>query len=103
MGWLGERTAANWLWCSVCAFLLFAAIETLRPDDRTRTGPLPRWLSHLGLYAADMLLASAVLPAFVFALVTDRTHEAAIGPFAFLEAVGGPWAVLLAGLERDRF
>lgn len=98
MAWLGERAAANWFWCSVCAFLLFAAIEAVRPDCRHRTAPLPRWLTHMGVYAAGMLLASAVLPAFVYALVTDRTHEAATGPFASIEAVGGPWAVLLTGL-----
>ncbi len=97
MGWLGERAAASWYWVAVGSFLLVAAIESVRPDRRARAATLPRWLAHLGVYTASLLLGSAVLPSVVFALVTDRVRAEAAGVFAPIEAWGGPLAVLVAG------
>ena len=98
MAWLGERAADNWYWVSIGVFLLAAFIEALRPDHRVRRPILGRWLPHMAVYAAGLVLSSAALPAFYYALTIDRSHSEATGLFGPVQAWAGPWAVLAAGL-----
>ena len=98
MAWIGTEARACFYWVSVIAFLLFAVLESARPDRRQRARVVRRWMGHFGLYAADLMLSSVALPVFVYALVTDRAHASASGLFAPVEAWGGGWAVLAAGL-----
>ena len=95
---LAAWAADKWYWVSITAFLVFAVIEVIRPDRRERTGITRRWLGHMGIYATDTLLGSAALPPFAFALVTNHAHVEAQRAFAPVEAWGGPWAVLMAGM-----
>ena len=95
---LAARASANWFLLSSVAFLLFAALEVFRPDCRERTRVTRRWLGHVSIYTLNAVLGSAALPPFAFALVTDHAHVEAQRAFAPIEAWGGPWAVLIAGM-----
>ena len=95
---LAAAATANWALVSVVAFLLFTALETVRPDRRDRPHTTPRWLGHFGIYVTDLVLSSSLVPWALLALLVDRGEVHGVRLFGPVEALGGPWAVLVAGL-----
>lgn len=98
MAWFGERAAANWYWLSSAAFVAFAVVESLKPDHRVRSRVGSRWLGHMAVYAVGIVTTSTVLPVFFATMAIGRPYTEATGLFRPVEAAGGPWAVLAAGL-----
>ena len=98
MPWLGNLAASWWIWISISGFLIAITIESARPDGRRRTTTLSRWLTHMGCYAASVLSTTAVLPVFLLALFTHRMEDGPERAFGWIDATGGPWAVLVVGL-----
>lgn len=95
---LGELAATYWHWWSIAMFLVFAAVESARPDHRARGGTLSRWLTHMGSYVMCMAFSSAALPPFLFMLLTHQADDGPLRAFAAVNAWGGPGAVLVLGL-----
>ena len=93
-----EWATGHWALLSVVAFLGFAAIETVRPDRRPRPDATGRWITHLGIYAADLVLGSTILPWIVLALIADASGPYPTRLFAVLDSRAGSWAVLAVGL-----
>ena len=95
---LVEAAGRNWALISVVVFLAFTALETLRPDRRSRPHTTGRWLGHFTVYVADLVLSSSLLPWVLLGLLADRSATLGVRMFEPIEASGGPWAVLAAGL-----
>lgn len=94
---LGDWAERSWFWVAVASFLLFAAIESVRPDGRVRRATLPRWLTHIALLTGNLVLGTVAVPALLVALFAGRAGPA-LDVFGALGGVAGPWVVLAAGL-----
>ena len=95
---VGALASQHWALISVIAFLTFVAIETIRPDRRLRPHTTRRWLSHIAVYVFDLVVSSTLLPWILLLLLAERDGLHGVRLFAAVEAVGGPWMVLVAGL-----
>jgi sterol desaturase/sphingolipid hydroxylase (fatty acid hydroxylase superfamily) len=96
--WLRHQAEHDFIWISIVAFLLFAAIETFLPDRRRRHAVLKRWIAHFGLYVLDIVCGTLMLPTVVLVLVGGDQTLQPIRLFAHIDAWGGPVAVLGIGL-----
>ena len=92
-----ERIAANWHWVPLTAFLLFAVIETVRPDQRKRQPVLGRWSMHISMQALGLLLVSMIAPWVMFGVAVEHGNGRSFGVFAGIEAATGAGGVLLSG------
>ena len=95
---LAAAISAHWALVSGVVFLVFAAVETARPDRRSRAYTTGRWLGHIAVYAGNLVFSSMLLPWIFLALLADRDAMHGVRLFGRIEAVGGPWAVLAIGL-----
>ncbi len=95
--WIGPVADRLWYWVLVGTFVALGLVEALWPARAAGAAVGIRWLTNLGLQAANTILLTVLSPAI---LAVTLLHVAGIDwqPMTQLAVVTGDWPLLLIGI-----